>query len=275
MSRLKTNALMLLTACCFFIFGHANAADSTAGPTSSKKTATAGDKSVRKGTKVAENAQKKKQSTEECGCAKSKHDGWGSPPQCDCIQFLLQDYPGYNDLYVCYTFYHTCDEEGELNYWFGEPADDQDRPEICTETAQSQCEPSQSDHWAAEIPGHGLNLDAASAWNLVQGALQAAQNKKRCFTWDPPQYHTLPNMPLGIGLLRDVTILAVPIHVQLPGSKLNGKTIYMCVQIDSAQADQIVPVQDVRPSPSHGAQFGVKYKVTGEATERVGLVWLK
>ncbi len=62
------------------------------------------------------------------------------------------------------------------------------------------------------------------------------------------------------------------IHVK--GSRLDGKTCYLCVQLDSAEGFPLTKATFEDGKPRTGSQLHINYRVkTGEV--RQGLVWLK
>jgi hypothetical protein len=67
--------------------------------------------------------------------------------------------------------------------------------------------------------------------------------------------------------------MAVPITVKNKKSPLNGKTYYLCVQIDSLPEGEVVSADFSEGKPRRGRQVYIEYKV--DDTERKGLVWLK
>ncbi len=194
-----------------------------------------------------------------------------------CIQQLLQDYPGPNDLYYCVTHPNAKDcTYGEEDMWFGQPSNAY-RPQICL---NNECEP-----YGQEIasergvpPGHGMDLTASSAWGMIKAGLKSAQKKTPGFKWDDAEYHVIPRAQIhaDIEVNTDIDVIAVPIKViYVRTNPPTVTTVHFCLEFNPAEGEETTPVDVVSSKPGKGRNFSMKYKLPGENQERTGLVWLK
>ena len=192
-----------------------------------------------------------------------------SGPPCCCLQQKWIDNPGPFDVYICLTYYGpTCTNPVE-EQWFGQPTNP-NLPQICQNRTCESLEEERKGE--SGMPGHGLDLTAQSAWEMIQPGLQAAGQKLKAVT---PEYHMIPSdkIPEKLGIKGDILVMAVPTKVTAKNSPLEGKTFYLCLQIDSAEENQITAANMDDGEPRRGRQFAINYKVDGE--QRRGLVWLK
>lgn len=204
-------------------------------------------------------------------CAGCQDRGVYSPPPCSCIQQLWMDYPGANDLYISLTMFETCDE-GEEELWYGAPGNIA-RPQDCE---SNQCEVYEGRRGVQRaLPGHGHPLAGARAWDVIRMGLESAKQKTPKLEYGTPLYHKIPqiNIPEGLATTSDMLVMAVPINVHVKDSPLDGKTYYLCVQIDSAEGLPTTAATFEDGELGSGSQLKIVYHVNGDV--RTGLVWLK
>jgi hypothetical protein len=197
----------------------------------------------------------------------------GGPP-CSCIQELFADYPGPFDLYIALTHQISCDDEGEEELWFGNPSNST-RPQICE---SNSCEDYEEDggRAASTFPGHGQQLVGVKAWDVFRVGIESAARKMPGLEYGTPTYHILPrkNLPTKLKATQDMIVMAIPMEIHIKDSRLDGKTYYLCVQLDSAEGLPITKAAFENGKPGTGSQLNIKYRVkSGEV--RKGLVWLK
>ena len=91
-----------------------------------------------------------------------------------------------------------------------------------------------------------------------------------------PMYHIIPrkNLPAKLKATRDMVVMAIPINVHIKGSRFDGNTYFLCIQIDSADGLPISKAIFEDGKLGRGSQLNVKFRAkNGEV--RKGLVWLK
>ena len=126
------------------------------------------------------------------------------------------------------------------------------------------------------FPGHGQELVGVKAWDIFRLGLESATRKMPGLEFGSPTYHIVPrkNLPAKLKATRDMVVLAIPLNVHVKGSPFDGKTYFLCVQMDSADGLPITKAAFEDGKLGRGSQLSVKYRVkNGEA--RKGLVWLK
>jgi hypothetical protein len=196
------------------------------------------------------------------------------PVPCSCLQELWIDYPGPNDLYFSLNHITSCDDEGEEGLWYGvsSPAN---LPEICEycncEEYQAPSGPS-----ASTFPGHGQELVGIKAWDVFRVGLESAVRKSPGLEFGAPTYLIIPrkNLPAELKATHDMVVMAIPLNVHIKGSRFDGNTYFLCVQIDSADGVPISKATFENAKSGRGSQMSVKFRTkTGEV--RHGLVWLK
>lgn len=195
-----------------------------------------------------------------------------SPP-CSCLQELWIDYPGPYDLYFALTKQTSCNDAGEEDLWYGSPSNST-LPQIC---ANNDCEEYQGDdrRAASTFPGHGQELVGVKAWDVFRVGLESATRRMPGLEFGTPLYHKIPrkNVPANVVAAGGMVVMAVPMTVHVKGSRLDGKTYYLCVQIDSVAGLPITAATFENGKQGTGSQMHVNYRVNGDA--RKGLVWLK
>jgi hypothetical protein len=192
---------------------------------------------------------------------------------CSCLQELWVDYPGPYDLYFSLNHITSCDD-GEEGLWYG-AASNSSLPQICE---NSNCEEYEGpDGLAAAIfPGHGQELVGVKSWDVLRVGLESATRKMPGLEFGSPTYHVIPrkSLPAKLKASRDMIVMAIPLNVHVKNSPFDGKTYYLCVQIDSADGLPITKAVFTDSKMGRGRQLSVKYHVkNGEV--RKGLVWLK
>jgi hypothetical protein len=207
--------------------------------------------------------------------ASQPHFACGADPvPCSCLQELWVDYPGPNDLYFSLNHITSCDDEGQEGLWYGvsSPAG---LPEICEycncEEYQAPSRPS-----ASTFPGHGQELVGIKAWDVFRVGLESAVRKSPGLEFGAPTYLIIPlkNLPAELKATHDIVVMAIPLNVHIKGSRFDGNTYYLCVQIDSADGVPISKATFENAKSGRGSQMSVKFRTkTGEV--RHGLVWLK
>ena len=193
---------------------------------------------------------------------------------CSCLQELWIDYPGTYDLYFSLNHVTSCDDEGEEGLWYGY-ASNSSLPQICE---YSNCEEyeGQEGRALATFPGHGQELVGVKAWDVFRVGLESAVRKSPGLEFGTPLYHIIPrrNLPAKLKATRDMLVMAIPMNVHINGSRFDGNTYYLCIQVDSAEGVPISKATFEGAKLGRGSQLQVKYRTkTGEA--RKGLVWLK
>ena len=195
-----------------------------------------------------------------------------SPP-CSCLQEVLIDLPGPNDLYIALTKFLDCGETGQEDLWFGEPTNSS-LPQICD---NDECEDYQGDDQrvAQTFPGHSQDLVGMKAWEIYRVGLEAAVRKMPGLEYGTPSFHKIPkkNIPASVASAGDMFVMAIPMVVHAKGSRIDGKTYYLCIQIDSAEGVPLTAATFEDGKAGRGSQMQIKYRVNDDA--RKGLVWLK
>jgi hypothetical protein len=197
----------------------------------------------------------------------------GDPVPCSCLQEMWVDYPGPYDLYFALNHITSCDDEGEEGLWYGF-ASNSDLPQICEYCNCEEYEPQ--GRMAAAFPGHGQELVGVKAWNVFRVGLESATRKSPGLEFGTPLYHIIPrkNLPVKLKAKHDMLVMAIPINVHIKGSRYDGNTYYLCVEIDSADGVPISKATFENAKSGRGSQLQVKFRTTtGEL--RNGLVWLK
>ena len=128
---------------------------------------------------------------------------------------------------------------------------------------------------SAIFPGHGQELVGVKAWDIFRVGLESAARKCPGSNWlayvpcDPRK-----NLPAKLNATRDMIVMAIPLNVHIKGSRFDGNTYYLCIQMDSADGLPITKAVFEDGKLGQGSQLSVKYRVkNGEV--RKGLVWLK
>ena len=195
-----------------------------------------------------------------------------SPP-CSCLQEIWVDYPGPDDLYIALTKQLDCSQVGEEELWFGQPTNSV-LPQICDE---DECEDYQGDDQriAQTFPGHGQELVGVKAWEIYRVGLEAAVRKMPGLEYGAPTFHKIPqkNIPANVTAAGDMFVMAIPMIVHAKGSRIDGKTYYLCIQIDSAEGAPLTAATFEDGKSGAGRQMQIKYRANGDV--RKGLVWLK
>jgi hypothetical protein len=196
------------------------------------------------------------------------------PVPCTCLQELWVDYPGPYDLYFSLDHMTSCDDAGEEGIWYGAPSNSS-LPQICS---NYECEAygGEGQRIAATFPGHGQELVGAKAWDVFRVGLESATRKMPGLEFGAPTYHIIPrkNLPAQLKATRDMVVMAIPINVHVKGSRFDGNSYYLCVQMDSAIGLPITTATFEDGKLGIGSQLHVKYRVkSGEV--RKGLVWLR
>lgn len=192
-------------------------------------------------------------------------------PPCSCLQELLIDYPGPFDMYIALNKIDDCNEDEEA-LWYGTPYNNS-LPQICEE---GNCQPYEDDDERfATLPGHGQSLVGVKAWEMFRVGIEAAVRKSPGLEVGEPSYHSIArsSLPANVSGSGDLLVMAIPMTVHAKGSRIDGKTYYFCVQMDSAQGLALTSAAFEKGKAGSGSQFHIKYRVKGE--ERHGLVWLK
>jgi hypothetical protein len=193
---------------------------------------------------------------------------------CSCLQELWVDYPGPFDLYFSLNHYSSCGDEGEEGLWYGY-ASNSTLPQICE---KDNCEEYEGpDQRAAAIfPGHGQEPVGVKAWDVFRVGLESASRKMPGLEFGSPTYHIIPrkNLPAKLKATRDMIVMAIPLNVHIKGSRFDGNTYFLCIQIDSAEGVPITKAVFEDSKLGRGSQLSVKYRLkSGDI--RKGLVWLK
>jgi hypothetical protein len=192
-------------------------------------------------------------------------------PPCSCLQELAYNFPGPNDLYLCLNKENDCSEEGEVEYWYGHPSSP--IPQDCE---NDECETIQSGgRSTANVPGHGLDLVGGKAWDMFRAGLESAARTMPGLEFGMPTYHVIPrsSLPASVKAAGDLTVMAIPVVAHAKRSRIDGRTYYLCVQIDSAVGQSQTPAAFDKCKAGHGSKLKVDYRVNGEL--RKGIVWLK
>jgi hypothetical protein len=222
-----------------------------------------------------------KQKDADCKDCLTRGYGIGMP--CACLQALAVDLPGPFDLYYCHAHYtDSCEDPYEEENWFGKPTNP-NLPQICNGANESgACESLYNfyrQHGGETFPGHGSNLTADYAWDLVRSGLRAAQSKSPKLRYaSAPEYHIIPkgSVPKSLGATDDMLVMAAEVTLHFEGSPADGKKIYLCFQLDSAKGEEITPIKEITESKHFfGQKFRIKYKVGSEDEPRTGFVWVK
>ena len=89
---------------------------------------------------------------------------------------------------------------------------------------------------AAIFPGHGQELVGVKAWDVFRVGLESATRKTPGLEFGTPTYLVIPrkNLPAKLKATHDMIVMAIPLNVHVKGSRFDGNTYYLCVQIDSA-----------------------------------------
>lgn len=194
-------------------------------------------------------------------------------PPCSCLQELLFEIPGPDDLYIALTKLDDCSEVGEEELWWGHPSNTS-LPQVCE---NGNCEAYQGgDRRAAlPLPGHGEELVGAKAWDVFRVGLESAARKMPGLEFGIPLYHKIPRnrLPASVVINGDMLVMAIPFTVHAKGSRIDGRVYYLCVQIDSAGGLPLTTAAFEKGKAGTGSQMRIDYRVNGEA--RKGLVWLK
>ena len=106
--------------------------------------------------------------------------------------------------------------------------------------------------------------------------LESAVRKSPGLEFGAPTYLIIPlkNLPAELKATHDIVVMAIPLNVHIKGSRFDGNTYYLCVQIDSADGVPISKATFENAKSGRGSQMSVKFRTkTGEV--RHGLVWLK
>lgn len=192
-------------------------------------------------------------------------------PPCSCLQELWVDYPGPFDLYITLNKLIDCNDDEE-GLWYGTPYNSS-LPQICED---GNCQPYEDDDERfGAMPGHGQALVGIKAWEMFRVGIEAAARKSPGLEFGEPSYHSIArnNLPTNVPGSGDLLVMAIPMTVHAKGSRIDGKTYYFCVQMDSAQGLALTNATFEKGKAGAGSQFHIKYRVKGE--ERHGLVWLK
>jgi|tagenome__1003787_1003787.scaffolds.fasta_scaffold20974762_2 hypothetical protein len=193
---------------------------------------------------------------------------------CSCLQELWVDYPGPYDLYFSLDHFTSCSDEGEESLWYGY-ASNSTLPQICEDNDCELYEGPQQ-RAAAIFPGHGQELVGVKAWDVFRVGLESAARKMPGLEFGSPTYHIIPrkNLPAKFKAARDMIVMAIPLNVHIKGSKFDGNTYFLCIQMDSADGLPITKALFEDSKLGRGSQLNLKYRVkSGEV--RKGLVWLK
>jgi hypothetical protein len=194
-------------------------------------------------------------------------------PPCSCLVDRWVDYPGPYDLYVADVHDSSCDDVPYQMMWWGKPGSD--IPQSCEDGA---CEPYAGDgeRAASVFPGHGQELVGVKAWEMFHVGLEAAVRKKPGSEFGSPEYHVISraNLPKDLNAKADITVMAIPMKISAPGSRLDGETLYFCVQMDSAEGLPITHATFENGKSGPGSQLRIDYRVKKGEVRR-GLVWLK
>jgi hypothetical protein len=193
---------------------------------------------------------------------------------CSCLQELWIDYPGPNDIYLSLDHFTSCNDEAQEGLWYGCPSYST-LPQLCS---YQQCEEYQGSgrHVATIFPGHGQELVGVKAWEVFRVGLESATRQMPGLEFGSPTYHVLSrkNLPAELKAAHDMVLMAIPLNVHIKGSRFDGNTYYLCIQMDSADGLPITKAVFEDSKFGRGSQLTVKYRVkNGEV--RKGLVWLK
>jgi hypothetical protein len=198
---------------------------------------------------------------------------FAATPPCSCLVELWVDYPGPYDLYIAEVHQISCDDEPWEELWYGLP--NSDIPQYCE---NGNCEPYEDGNQraAAILPGHGQELVGVKAWDVFRVGFESATRKMPGLEFGSPEYHIIPraNLPESLKAKTDMTVMAVAMKISAKDSRLDGKTLYMCVQMDSAEGVPITRASFEKGKSGTGSQLHIDYKVKGGEVRR-GLVWLK
>ena len=128
---------------------------------------------------------------------------------------------------------------------------------------------------ASTFPGHGQELVGAKAWDVFRVGFEAAARKMPGLEFGTPQYHKIGshNLPASISSVGDMIVMAIPMSLHAKGSRVDGKTYYLCVQIESSAGLPLTAAIFENGKQGIGSQLRINYSVNGDA--RKGLVWLK
>jgi hypothetical protein len=193
---------------------------------------------------------------------------------CSCLQELWYDNPGPYDLYFSLDHYTTCNDEGEEGLWYGY-ASNSTLPQIC---GYQQCEEYEGSgrQAAATFPGHGQELVGVKAWDTYRVGLESATRKMPGLEFGTPAYHIISrkNLPAKLKAAHDMVVMAIPLNVHVKGSPFDGKTYFLCVQMDSADGLPITKAVFEDGKLGRGSQLSIKYRIKNSEV-RKGLIWLK
>jgi hypothetical protein len=192
-------------------------------------------------------------------------------PPCSCLQELWADYPGPYDLYISLNKIVDCNDDEE-SLWYGTPYNNS-LPQICE---SGNCQPYEDDDERfGALPGHGQTLVGTKAWEMFRAGIQAAILKSPGLEIGEPSYHSIArsNLPANVQGSGDLLVMAIPMTVHAKGSRIDGKTYFLCIQIDSAQGLPLTNATFEKGKAGAGSQFHITDRVKDE--ERKGLVWLK
>jgi len=105
--------------------------------------------------------------------------------------------------------------------------------------------------------------------------LESARRKMPGLEFDKPLYHRIPrrSLPKSLASAGNMIVMAIPITVHVNGSRLDGKTYYLCAQLDSAEGLPITAATFETGREGPGSQLHITYRVRDDV--RKGLVWLK
>jgi hypothetical protein len=194
-------------------------------------------------------------------------------PPCSCLVDLWVDYPGPYDLYIADVHDFTCDDVAYEMMWYGRPSCD--IPQHCED---GNCEPYAGDgeRAASVFPGHGQELVGVKAWEVFHVGLESATHKKPGSEFGSPEYHVISraHLPPDLNAINDMVVMSIPIKISAKGSRLDGKTLYLCVQMDSAEGLPITKASFEKGKSGPGSQLRIDYRVKSGEVRR-GLVWLK
>jgi hypothetical protein len=215
------------------------------------------------------------------GCLTRNGDYGGMP--CACLQYRILDFPGPNDLYYCHAHWSdNCEDPYEEDVWCGYPTNP-NLPQVCHGANESgECEQiifffRRGPH--ETCPGHGSNLTADNAWDIVLLGLNAAKEKAAKFEFaSAPEYFIIPksNVPKSLGATADVVVMAVEITPQVENNRIPDDSKFtFCLQLDSLDGAKITPITITDSKHSFGRKFRIRYKVAGKDEKRLGLVWMK
>jgi hypothetical protein len=114
------------------------------------------------------------------------------------------------------------------------------------------------------------------AWDVFRVGLESAARKMPGLEIGTPTYHVIPskNLPAKLNAKRDMIVMAVPLNVHIKGSRYDGNTYLLCVQIDSADGLPIAKALFDDIKPGRGSQLSLKWRAKSGEIHK-GFVWLK